>query len=53
MELSENTLYRNEILVSAREKGIEIVTDIEIFTKESKSTKLLIKDLNFITAQMF
>ena len=38
--------YRNEILVSAREKGIEIVTDIEIFTKESKSTKLLITGTN-------
>lgn len=38
--------YTNEILVSAREKGIEIVTDIEIFTKESKSTKLLITGTN-------
>ena len=38
--------YGNEILVRGREKGIEILTDIEIFTQEIKSTKILVTGTN-------
>jgi len=33
--------YENEVLVEARRLGVEILTDIEIFLKESKSKKIL------------
>tara|TARA_B100000029_G_scaffold134426_1_gene128752 strand:- start:6622 stop:7935 length:1314 start_codon:yes stop_codon:yes gene_type:complete len=38
--------YQNEILVEGRKKGIEIFTDIEIFSKESKSKKIFITGTN-------
>ena len=38
--------YENEILVAGRKKGIKILTDIEIFTKESKSKKIFITGTN-------
>ena len=38
--------YGNEILVAARKEGIKILTDIEIFTKESKSKKIFITGTN-------
>ena len=38
--------YENEVLVKARRLGVEILTDIEIFLKESKSKKILISGTN-------
>jgi len=38
--------YENEILVAGRKKGIKILTDIEIFAKESKSKKIFITGTN-------
>ena len=38
--------YENEILVAGRKKGIKILTDIEIFIKESKSKKIFITGTN-------
>ena len=38
--------YENEVLVEARRLGVEILTDIEIFLKESKSKKILISGTN-------
>jgi len=38
--------YENEILVAGRQRGIKILTDIEIFTKESKSKKIFITGTN-------
>ena len=38
--------FENEVLVQARRVGIEILTDIEIFLEESKSTKVLVSGTN-------
>ena len=38
--------FENKILVEARRLGKEILTDIEIFLKESKSTKVLVSGTN-------
>ena len=44
--VSPGIKYKNEVLIEARRLGIEILTDIEIFLKESKSKKLLITGTN-------
>jgi len=38
--------YENEMLIAGRKKGIKILTDIEIFAKESKSKKIFVTGTN-------